>query len=115
MLLQPCAGEGQGASAEAMLRGMQTVARLWELLTALLRSPEVPASAAVKPALLAAAAQACQAAGASDLQSGQVLAAVLSLGSALLGCLQQLRARDSAHFAPSLEHRSGHLPLSLIF
>ncbi len=104
-LLCACAENSHGSTAEGRQVGMQTVGRLWALLAALLQSPEAAATAAVKPALLAAAAQACQAAGAADLRSGQELAAVQSLGSALLRCLRQLSVRESAHFAPSLEHR----------
>ena len=93
---------------------MQTVGRLWTLLGALLQLPELPSSAAVNPALLAAAAQACQAVASADLQSGQALTELCALGSALLGCLQLLASRDRVDFAPSLEHRRAVHPFNTL-
>lgn len=94
-----CAADSLGA-----LSGLAVSAALWDVLAALLRSPDIAADAGVNPALVEAAARACEplqgacSGGAAEEQAE-------ALAAALLRALRVLGAKFGATCRPSLEHR----------
>ena len=87
--------------------GPALIAALWDLLAALLRSPDVPAVGGANVALVDAAACACSAlrgAGACSGGGGGAAAAE-ALAAALLRAMRVLSAKFGRFCRPSLEHR----------
>lgn len=101
----------QGTGAEATTGSAapdnnptRVAARLWALLTGLLRMHEVGPGATANPTLVSAAAHACRSAAQDALRTlGTDVSA--DLADALLDALRLLAAKDRLHFSPSLEHR----------
>lgn len=87
--------------------GLAPAAVLWDLLAALLRSPDVPAAGGANAALVEAAARACGAlrGGGACLGRDGSTAAVEALAAALLRALRVLSAKFGRFCRPSLEHR----------